>query len=50
MASLWSMVQKEGESFQSYIKRFTSTYNNVKDLSDGHAMQIFIAGLSNKHI
>ena len=50
MASLWAIVQKEGESLRSYIKRFTSACTNVKDLNDGHAIQIFIARLSNKHV
>ena len=50
MVSLWSVVQKEGESLWSYIKRFTLAYTNVKDLSDSLAIQIFTTGLSNDHV
>ena len=50
MASLWAIVQREGESFRNYIKRFTLACTNVKDLSNSHAVQIFIAELTNEHI
>ena len=50
MESLWAIVQMEGESLRNYIKRFTSTCTNVKDLSDNYVVQIFIDGLTNEHV
>ena len=32
------------------MKRFISACIDVKDLNDGHTVQIFIAGLSNEHV
>ena len=44
------MVQKESESLWSYIKRFTSTYTDVKNLNDSLVVEVFNAGLSNEHV
>ena len=49
MVNLWLVVQQEGESFRSYIKRYTSVYIDAKNLNN-FAVQTFITGLTNEHV
>ena len=49
MVNLWLVVQQEGESFRSYIKRYTSVYTDAKNLNN-FAVQTFITGLTNEHV
>ena len=50
LASLYSTTQEPGESFRSYIKRFTTAYAEVGEPNESCAIEAFRAGVSSEHI
>ena len=50
LESLWSITQGPNETFESYTKRFTTTYSYVTNMNEDFAIQAFKIGVTSESV